>query len=71
MNSPLKTSIGEVTEAQLIDHLTYCSFKANRGYGMSAEAYGRLLNIDTTAYEARYQRETHNYKEKVSSATQS
>lgn len=53
----LPTNIGTVTPEHIVDELIYQSFAAQRSYGMSAEAFGRLLHIDPTAYEARYQSE--------------
>ena len=53
----IQTNVGAVSPEQLVDELKYLSFAAQRDEGMSAEAFGRLLKMDATEFEARYQRE--------------
>jgi hypothetical protein len=59
----IPTSIGHVTPAQLVSELTYISYATNRDQGMASEAYGRLLKIDVSAYEARYKAELSNHRQ--------
>lgn len=47
-----------MTPEEVVDHLTYCSYRAQRSlYGMSAERCKRLWPETGDAMEARYQTE--------------
>lgn len=41
----------------VIDYLTYCSYKHNRSTGLSAEGARRIFGPQADALEAHYQRE--------------
>lgn len=53
----IPTSEGEKTIPEIIDWLTYCSYRANRGYGMSHERLQRLSSCFTDAMKVKYERE--------------
>lgn len=53
----IPTSAGPMTPAGIVDHLTYCSYRANRGYGMSAADLKTFWPQSGDAMEARYQAE--------------
>jgi hypothetical protein len=36
-NIPFDTNLGPMTGGQIVDHLTWCSYKAQREYGVSHE----------------------------------
>ena len=41
--------------ADLIDYLTYCSYKANRERGMSQTDYEKVIGRSMNGYEWQYQ----------------
>lgn len=54
----IQTNKGPMTPEAIVDHLTYCSYRAQRElYGMSAERAKRLWPQTGDAMEARYQAE--------------
>lgn len=54
----IPTSHGPMTPEGIVDHLTYCSYRAQREtHGMSAESAKRLWPYTGDAMEARYQTE--------------
>ena len=52
----LPTSEGDKTIPEIMDHLMWCSYRANRGYGCSSELLIKN-GIGNAAMEERYQRE--------------
>lgn len=55
----IPTSKGPMTPEGVVDYLTYCSYRAQRGlHGMSAESAKRLWPETGDAMEAQYQAET-------------
>lgn len=53
----IQTNQGPMSAESIVDHLTYCSYAANRGYGMSAEALAKFWPKTGAAMEAKYQAE--------------
>ena len=53
----IPTSEGDKTIPEVMDHLAWCSYKANRGYGCSHEGLVRI-GIGNEAMRERYERET-------------
>lgn len=53
----IPTSQGPMSAEGVIDHLNYCNYRANRGYGMSAEQLKKLWPQSGDAMEAKYQTE--------------
>lgn len=54
----IKVITDDYESKRLINSLTYGSYHANRGYGMSAETYAKMMGWDSytaQAYEAAYQ----------------
>lgn len=52
----IPTSHGDLTPSEIIDHLTYASYKANRGDGMTHDQLVRL-GIGTEAMKLKYEQE--------------
>lgn len=57
----LPTSEGPKTIPEIMDHLTWCSYRANRGHGCSHEGLVRI-GIGTEAMRERYDWEQLNQK---------
>ena len=55
--SIIPTSEGEKTIPEIMDHLQWCSYRANRGYGCSHEGLVRI-GIGNEAMRLRYEKET-------------
>ncbi len=54
----IPTNKGPMTTESIVDHLTYCSYRAQRAlHGMSAENARRLWPHSGDAMEAKYQAE--------------
>lgn len=53
----LPTSNGDETIPEIMDHLEWCSYKANRGYGCSHEGLVKI-GIGNEAMRLRYEAET-------------
>lgn len=53
----IPTSEGDKTIPEIMDHLMWCSYKANRGYGCSHEGLVRI-GVGNEAMRLRYERET-------------
>lgn len=53
----IPTNLGPMSAEGLMDYLTYCSYAANRGYGMSAEDLATFWPKTGAAMEAKYQAE--------------
>jgi hypothetical protein len=55
-NQTIPTDQGNKTIPEIMDHLMWCSYRANRGYGCSSELLIKN-GIGNAAMEERYQRE--------------
>lgn len=53
----LPTSEGEKTIPEIMDHLMWASYKANRGYGCSHDGLVKI-GVGTDAMRLRYDQET-------------
>jgi len=59
MESKIPTSEGQQTIPEIMDHLAWCAYKANRGYGCSHEGLVRI-GLGNEAMRQRYEREIEN-----------
>lgn len=57
MNNKIPTNHGDMTPEEIIDHLTYSSYKANRGYGATHEELLKI-GIGNEAMRLKYEQET-------------
>ena len=56
----VQTNLGPMSEGDLLDHLTYSSYRAQRDlHGASVEVCARLFPAKAAEYEARFQREVN------------
>lgn len=56
---------GKVTGfSEAVDYLTYCNYRANRGYGVSAADLAKLWPQTGAAMERRYEAEINAYAER-------
>lgn len=55
----IQTSQGPMSAEGIVDYLTYCNYRANRGYspGVTTAQWKKLYGPSTDAMEARYQSE--------------
>jgi hypothetical protein len=52
-NIPFDTNLGPMTGQQIVDHLTWCSYKAQRDYGISHERLIRF-GLGNDAMDKKY-----------------